>query len=83
MKGGGADNWSSGMRERREILRTEGREASVLKMREGMGELLEVLQCTWLTHFGDLGDEGRDGGVVGDSLRLSTTIYSYAHQSSK
>jgi hypothetical protein len=46
MKGGGGGSWSNGMRERREILRTEGRKAGVLKMREGMGELLEVLQCT-------------------------------------
>jgi hypothetical protein len=31
-----------------------------------MGELLELLQCSLLTHFGD---GGRDGGVDGDSLR--------------
>jgi hypothetical protein len=54
------------MRERREIPKIEEGEVGVLILREGMGELLELLQCSLLTHFGD---GGRDGGVVGDSLR--------------
>jgi hypothetical protein len=54
------------MRERREIPKIEGGEAGVLILGEGMGELLELLQCSLLTHFGD---GGRDEGVDGDSLR--------------
>jgi hypothetical protein len=53
------------MRERREIPKIEGGEVGLLMLGEGMGELLEALQCSWLTHFGD---GGRDGGVAGDSL---------------
>jgi hypothetical protein len=50
------------MRERREIPKIEGGEAGVLILGEGMGELLKLLQCSLLTHFGD---GGRDWGVAG------------------
>jgi hypothetical protein len=50
---------------RRENPRNEGREAGFLILREGMGVLLEGLQCHLLPHFED---GGRDEGIAGDSL---------------
>jgi hypothetical protein len=46
MEGGRAGSWTSGMRERRDIPKIEGGEAGVLILGEGMGKLLELLQCS-------------------------------------
>jgi hypothetical protein len=52
MEGGGTGSWSSGMRERREIPKI--REVRPVCSFWGKDEeLLEGLQCSKLTHFGD------------------------------
>jgi hypothetical protein len=63
-RGGGTDagGW---VEVRRENPGNEGREACFLILREGMGVLLESLQCHLLPHFED---GGRDEGIAGDNL---------------